>query len=98
VAVHGINHIAFRTPDAARLRAFHLELSSGRPAEDPDEIAFDVDAAGFDAALGRARRLDAVQRDPVAPNPWQPFVVLRDPDGRRIELTHDDRGVYWQED
>jgi catechol 2,3-dioxygenase-like lactoylglutathione lyase family enzyme len=122
VAVHGINHIAFRTPDPAHLRAFYLDLldaeplsgshdpiragavvlaffeSSGRPAEDPDEIAFDVDAAGFDAALGRARRLDAVQRDPVAPNPWQRFVVLRDPDGRRIELTHDDRGVYWQED
>ena len=70
MAVHGINHIAFRTPDPARLRAFHLELSSGRPAEAPDEIAFDVDAAGFDAALGRARRLDAVQRDPVAPNLW----------------------------
>jgi len=122
VAVHGINHIAFRTPDPARLRAFYLELldaeplsgshdpiragsvilaffaSSGRPAEDPDEIAFDVDAAGFEAALERARRLGAVQRDPVTPNRWQRFVVLRDPDGRRIELTHDDRGVYWQED
>jgi len=122
VAVHGVNHIAFRTPDPARLRAFYLELldaeplsgshdpiragsvilaffeSSGRPAEDPDEIAFDVDAAGFEAALERARRLGAVQRDPVTPNRWQRFVVLRDPDGRRIELTHDDRGVYWQED
>ena len=122
VAVHGISHIAFRTPDPARLRAFYLELlaaeplfgshdpiragsvilaffeSSGRPADDPDEIAFDADAAGFDAALERARQLGAVQRDPVAPNRWQRFVVLRDPDGRRIELTHDDRGVYWQED
>ncbi len=122
MAVLGINHIAFRTPDPAGLRAFYLELldaeplagahdpiragavilaffaSEGRPAEDPDEIAFDVDAAGFDKALASARRLGAVQRDPVSPNAWQRFVVLRDPEGRRLELTHDDRGVYWQED
>jgi hypothetical protein len=42
--------------------------------------------------------MGVVQREPVAPNAWQRFVLQRDPDGRRIELTHDDRGVYWQED
>jgi catechol 2,3-dioxygenase-like lactoylglutathione lyase family enzyme len=122
MAVLGVNHIAFRTPDPAGLREFYLELldceplagahdviragsvvlaffpSQGRPAEDPDEIAFDVDATGFELALARARVLGAVQREPVEPNRWQRFVLLRDPDGRRIELTHDDRGVYWQED
>jgi catechol 2,3-dioxygenase-like lactoylglutathione lyase family enzyme len=122
VAVLGINHIAFRTPDPIRLRLFYLELldaeplagthgpirvgavtlaffdSKGRLADDPDEIAFDVDAVGFEETLARARELGAVQREPVSPNAWQRFVLLRDPDGRRIELTHDDRGVYWQED
>jgi catechol 2,3-dioxygenase-like lactoylglutathione lyase family enzyme len=122
VAVLGINHIAFRTPDPTRLRLFYLELldaeplagshrplrvgsvtlaffeAQGRPADDPDEIAFDVDAVGFEETLARARELGAVQREPVSPNRWQRFVLLRDPDGRRIELTHDDRGVFWQED
>jgi catechol 2,3-dioxygenase-like lactoylglutathione lyase family enzyme len=122
VAVLGINHIAFRTPDPTRLRLFYLELldaeplggthgpirvgsvtlaffpTQGRLSDDPDEIAFDVDAVGFEETLSRARDLGAVQREPVAPNRWQRFVLLRDPDGRRIELTHDDRGVYWQEE
>lgn len=121
MGVLGVNHIAFRTPDTARLRAFYEELtgaeplsgahdplrvgatllvffpSDGRPAEDPDELAFDVDAAGFADVLERARRLGAVQREPVEPTPWSRAFLVRDPDGRRIEFTYDDRGVYWEE-
>jgi hypothetical protein len=26
-----------------------------------------------------------------------PGFYLGDPDGRRLEFTHDDRGVYWRE-
>jgi catechol 2,3-dioxygenase-like lactoylglutathione lyase family enzyme len=80
VGVLGVNHIAFRTPEPARLRAFYAELlgaealdgsheplragstllvffeSEANPlSEDPDEIAFDVDAPGFDETLERAR-------------------------------------------
>lgn len=121
--IFGVNHIAFRTPDPARLKAFYRELldaeeldgshdplrvgqtllvffesERGGGAEDPDEIAFDADRAGFHAALERARRLGALQREPVDPTPWSRAFLVRDPDGRRIEVTYDDRSVYWRED
>ena len=122
MGVLGINHIAFRTPDVARLKRFYVELMAAEPLagshdplrvgtmllvffpaetrqpEDPDELAFDVDAAGFEQVLERARRLGALQREPVEPTPWSRAFVVRDPDGRRLEFTYDDRGVYWRED
>jgi catechol 2,3-dioxygenase-like lactoylglutathione lyase family enzyme len=120
--VHGINHIAFRTPDPARLKRFYAELldaeevegehdplrigrtllvffesaEGGAPA-DPDEIAFDCDAAGFAACYERAKALGALQKETVEPTPWSKAFLVRDPDGRRIELTYDDLGVYWRE-
>ena len=121
MAVYGINHIAFRTPDVGRLRAFYTDLfgaepltgahdplrlgpillvffpSQGRPAEDPDELAFDTDLAGFAEAYEAAKRLGALEREPVEHTPWSKGFVVRDPDGRRIEITYDDRSVYWQE-
>ena len=66
-------------------------------AADPDEIAFDCDAAGFAGCYERAKALGAVEREPVSHTPWSQGFVVKDPDGRRIELTHDDRGVYWRE-
>jgi catechol 2,3-dioxygenase-like lactoylglutathione lyase family enzyme len=122
VGVLGINHIAFRTPDPARLRGFYAELLGAESLEgsheplragatllvffssqtntlsdDPDEIAFDVDAAGFDETLERARQLGAIMRDPVAHTSWSKGFYVQDPDGRRIEITYDDRGIYWLE-
>jgi len=122
VGVLGVNHIAFRTPDPSRLKAFYRELFAGEPlsgvhdplrvgsmlfvffeseaggaADDPDELAFDVDAAGFEETLERARRMGALQREPVQHTPWSKSTYIRDPDGRRIECTYDDRGVFWQE-
>ena len=122
LSVLGVNHIAFRTPDPARLKAFYTELlgaevvkgahdplragstmlvffhsDNGGAGADPDEIAFDVDAAGFEEAYSRAQRLDAVQREPVDHTPYSKGFVVRDPDGRRIEIVYDDRGVYWRE-
>jgi catechol 2,3-dioxygenase-like lactoylglutathione lyase family enzyme len=35
MAVLGINHIAFRTPDPAGLRAFYLELLDAEPLAVP---------------------------------------------------------------
>ena len=123
MGILGVNHIAFRTPDPARLKAFYRELldaevldgahdplrvgdtllvffaaERGGAADDPDEIAFDADRAGFEAALERARGLGALQREPVDPTPWSRAFLVRDPDGRRIEITYDDRSVYWRED
>jgi catechol 2,3-dioxygenase-like lactoylglutathione lyase family enzyme len=122
VGALGVNHIAFRTPDAAALKAFYQELfapevvtgshdplrlgatllvffeSDGNAiSDDPDEIAFDVDLAGFEETLERARAMGFVTRDPVAPTPWSRAFLVRDPDGRRIEITYDNRGIYWLE-
>jgi catechol 2,3-dioxygenase-like lactoylglutathione lyase family enzyme len=123
MGILGINHIAFRTPDPAGLKAFYRELLDAEPLEgahdplrvghtllvffasdanpvsaDPDELAFDADGAGFDRALERARGLGALQRGPVEPTPWSRSLLVRDPDGRRIEVTYDDLGVYWREE
>jgi catechol 2,3-dioxygenase-like lactoylglutathione lyase family enzyme len=121
VGVLGLNHIAFRTADPTRLKAFYRELlaaevldgahdplragsvllvffSSAEAAvgADPDELAFDVDAAGFGEALARARRLGCVTRDPVEHTPSSRGFLCADPDGRRVEIVHEDRGVYWR--
>lgn len=118
----GINHIAFRTPDPARLKSFYAELldaevvdgahdplrvgrtllvffesaEGGAPA-DPDEIAFDCDAAGFAECYERAKALGALDREPVSHSDSSRGFVVKDPDGRRIELTYDDLGAYWRE-
>jgi catechol 2,3-dioxygenase-like lactoylglutathione lyase family enzyme len=122
MGVFGVNHIAFRTPDPARLKRFYAELldaemvegahdplrvgrmllvffesaEGGAPA-DPDEIAFDCDASGFAECYERAKALGALDSEPVSHSPSSKGFVVRDPDGRRIELTYDDLGVYWRE-
>lgn len=122
MGVLGVNHIAFRTRDPARLKRFYAELLDAEVVEgahdplrvgrtllvffesqdaavpaDPDEIAFDCDVAGFAAAYERAKALGVVRKEPVDPTPWSKAFVVADPDGRRIELTYDDLGVYWRE-
>jgi catechol-2,3-dioxygenase len=122
VAVLGVNHLAFRTPDPGGLRRFYLELTGGDEiagehapirvggtllvffpsdepgaAADPDEIAFDVDAAGFDDVLRRAQALRCEIRGPIEHTRFSKGFYLTDPDGRRLEFIRDDPGVYWQE-
>ncbi len=41
--------------------------------------------------------MGAVARDPIAHSAWSKGFYVRDPDGRRIELTYEDRGLYWLE-
>jgi catechol 2,3-dioxygenase-like lactoylglutathione lyase family enzyme len=121
VGILGINHIAFRTTDPERLRAFYRDLldaeelegahdplragptllvffrsEAGGVGPDPDELAFDADAAGWGRALESARRLDALEREPVDHTPWSRGFYVRDPDGRRVEITYDDHSVYWR--
>lgn len=62
---------------------------------DPDELAFDVDAEGFARVQAAAAALGAAVRGPVQHTPWSRGVYLSDPDGRRLEFTHDDHSVYW---
>ncbi len=86
--------------DPLRLGATLLVFfeSEGNPiSDDPDEIAFDVDLAGFEETLGRARGLGVLTREPVNPTAWSRAFLVRDPDGRRIEITYDNRGIYWLE-
>jgi catechol 2,3-dioxygenase-like lactoylglutathione lyase family enzyme len=86
--------------DPLRLGATLLVFfeSDGNPiSDDPDEIAFDVDLAGFEETLERAHALDVVTREPVNPTAWSRAFLVRDPDGRRIEVTYDNRGIYWLE-
>jgi catechol 2,3-dioxygenase-like lactoylglutathione lyase family enzyme len=122
MAVFGINHIAFRTPDPVRLKRFYADLLGAEPVSgahdplrvgrtllvffesgdnaisgDPDELAFDADASGFQDIYERAKQMGVLQRDPVEPTPWSKAFLVRDPDGRRVEITYDDLGVYWQE-
>ena len=65
-------------------------------ANDPDEIAFDVDGPGFNDVLERAQRLGCEIRGPLEHTPSSRGFYLSDPDGRRLEFTHEDRGVYWR--
>ena len=74
-----------------------FESAGGGASEDPDEIAFDVDSSGFDDVLERAHALGCSVRGPVEHTPASKGFYLEDPDGRRLEFTYDDRGVYWRE-
>jgi catechol 2,3-dioxygenase-like lactoylglutathione lyase family enzyme len=66
-------------------------------ADDPDEIAFDVDKTGFDDVFDRANRLGCEIRGPIAHTSFSRGFYLNDPDGRRLEFIYDDPGVYWRE-
>jgi catechol-2,3-dioxygenase len=66
-------------------------------ANDPDEIAFDVDEPGFNDVLERAQHLGCEIRGPLEHTLSSRGFYLSDPDGRRLEFTHEDRGVYWRE-
>jgi len=73
-----------------------FESARGGAADDPDEIAFDVDERGFQEVLERARTLGCAIRGPVEHTPISKGFYLEDPDGRRLEFTYDDRGIYWR--
>lgn len=70
----------------------------GGAGADPDEIAFDVDSSGFEDVLARARRLGVAVRGPVDHTPHSRGFYVSDPDGRRVEIIHEDHGVFWRED
>jgi catechol 2,3-dioxygenase-like lactoylglutathione lyase family enzyme len=119
MGVLGVDHIAFRSPEPARLRTFYAELLDAEPLEGEhaplrvghtllvffeedaapgsDEIAFDVDGPGFETCLERARTLGALTREPVRHTRFSRGFLVRDPDGRRIEIVHNDDAVFWQE-
>ena len=79
------------------LLVFFESHEAGVPA-DPDELAFDVDAAGFEQVLEQAQRMGVLSRDPVTHTPWSRGFLVHDPDGRRLEFIHNDPSVYWQDD
>jgi catechol-2,3-dioxygenase len=91
---------------AERLEGTHAPLRVGgttlvffeeEAAVGADELAFDADLEGFSRALEAARRLGAIEREPVEHTLWSRGFLVRDPDGRRIEVVRNDEGVYWRE-
>jgi catechol 2,3-dioxygenase-like lactoylglutathione lyase family enzyme len=82
---------------ALRVGATTLVFFEGRARGGEDEIAFDADSLGFTRALEAARRLGCVEREPVAHTPASRGFVVRDPDGRRIEVMWVDEGLFWRE-
>jgi catechol 2,3-dioxygenase-like lactoylglutathione lyase family enzyme len=64
---------------------------------DPDEIAFDVDEPGFADVLERAHGLGCEIRGPLEHSRVSRGFYVNDPDGRRLEFVHEDRGIYWRE-
>jgi catechol 2,3-dioxygenase-like lactoylglutathione lyase family enzyme len=79
------------------LLVFFGSERAGAAADDPDELAFDVDADGFNDVLAKAETLGVLARSPVEHTPWSKGFLVRDPDGRRIEFVHNDHSVYWRE-
>jgi catechol 2,3-dioxygenase-like lactoylglutathione lyase family enzyme len=60
------------------------------------EIAFDADGAGYAETLARAKRMNAVDGEEVRWNGWARSFYVLDPDGRRIEISQHDPGVFWR--
>jgi catechol 2,3-dioxygenase-like lactoylglutathione lyase family enzyme len=73
-----------------------LVFFEGEAVAGKDEIAFDVDARGFEEGLARARDLGLDVQGPVSHTPLSRGFVVRDPDERRVELVHVDHGVFWR--
>jgi len=85
MGVLGVNHVAFRPPDVARLNAFYAELLGAEPRRQG-------------GASTSERRLPMRQaRSRIASKPAA-CTSKAISDGRRIEFAYDDRGAYWQED
>lgn len=80
---------------ATLLVFFHTE-DAGAARDDPDELAFDVDAAGFQEVPARAEKLGVLTRQPVEHTRWSKGLLVKDPEGRRIEFVYNDLGVYWR--
>ncbi|HWH54930.1 MAG TPA: VOC family protein [Gaiellaceae bacterium] len=82
------------------LRAGAIQLAFHQAEPDASigglEIAFDVDARGYAASLETARRLGALEGEEVRWNDVARSFYARDPDGRRIEFSHHDPGVFWR--
>jgi catechol 2,3-dioxygenase-like lactoylglutathione lyase family enzyme len=59
-------------------------------------LGFDVDAAGFETILRKAKAAGVLKRGPVEHTPFSKGLFLSDPDGREIEIVYNDLGVFWQ--
>ena len=75
-----------------------MQLCERVTAETERRPALSTVRGRVDAAVGEPREQPvAVVREPVAHSPWSRGFYVRDPDGRRIEITYDNRGIYWLE-
>jgi catechol-2,3-dioxygenase len=86
------------TRDHEPIRVGHtvLVFMQGDPQENKLAIGFDADAAGFDQVVEKAKKLAVLERGPVQHTAVSKGLFLRDPDGRQIEIVHNDLGIFWQ--
>lgn len=73
-----------------------FETESGQGEPSGTEIAFDVDRVGFDEMYERSKNLGALEHEPREVNEWSRLFHVRDPDGRRIEFSYNNPGVFWR--
>ena len=97
-AAQQARNLAWQLQEAEVRPPFLIHGELGGAGPDPDEIAFDVDSHGFEDVLARARRMGLSVRGPLDHTPHSRGFYVSDPDGRRVEIIHEDRGVFWQED
>jgi catechol 2,3-dioxygenase-like lactoylglutathione lyase family enzyme len=73
-----------------------LVFMEGAPESNKLGLGFDADAAGFELILEKAKSMGVLQRGPVQHTAFSRGFFLTDPDGRQIEIVHNDLGVFWQ--
>ena len=73
-----------------------LVFMQGTPESNRLAIGFDVDSVGFESILSAAQSMGALERGPVQHTPISRGLFVKDPDGRQIEIVHNDLGVFWQ--
>jgi len=86
------------TGDHEPIRVGHtvLVFMLGDPQENRLAIGFEADAAGFEQVQEKAKKLGVLERGPVQHTALSKGLFLRDPDGRQIEIVHNDLGIFWQ--
>lgn len=103
--VEGLHRFYADLTGADRIEGTHGQLRLGgtvlgfwhaeAAAVGPDVIGLEVDAAGFEAALGRARGMGLVVDGPRRYNPHSRGFEVLDPEGRTLEFLHNDPAVFW---
>ena len=73
-----------------------LVFMQGVPESNKLGLGFEVDGPGFEEIAERAKSMGVLQRGPTQHTSISKGLFVIDPDGRQIEIVHNDLGVFWQ--